>query len=112
MEKAYEQLGRHKVKHVSTRPQTLPEWNKGAAGIKAFYFRDPEDHVLEIIWFPKGKGDPKWQRSRRGDEAEFLTNREASASSHRRLPPLDVPLFLWIDDTAIVVSDNDQILAV
>jgi len=49
MDKAYELLRRAKVKHVSTAPQTLPAWNKDAGGIKAFYFRDPEDHVLEII---------------------------------------------------------------
>jgi catechol 2,3-dioxygenase-like lactoylglutathione lyase family enzyme len=86
MDKAYEQLRRHKVKQVSTAPQTLPEWNKGAAGIKAFYFRDPEDHVLEIIFFPPGKGEPKWQRPG--------TN-----------------IFLGIDHTAIVVSDTDKSLA-
>ena len=86
MDKAYEQLLKHKVKHVSTAPQTLPDWNKDAGGIKAFYFRDPEDHVLEIIWFPSGKGDPKWQR--KADK-----------------------LFLGIDHTAIVVSDTDKSLA-
>jgi catechol 2,3-dioxygenase-like lactoylglutathione lyase family enzyme len=86
MDRAYEVLRKYKVKYVSTAPQTLPEWNKGAAGIKAFYFRDPEDHVLEIIWFPKGKGDPKWQKE---------TDR----------------LFLGIDHTAIVVSDTDASLA-
>src|SRR6266568_1249807 len=86
MDRAYEQLRQHKVKHVSTTPQTLPAWNKGAAGIKAFYFRDPEDHVLEIIFFPPGKGDPKWQHSG--------TN-----------------IFLGIDHTAIVVSDTDKSLA-
>ncbi len=63
MDQAYEKLRRNKVKHVSTAPQTLPAWNKDAGGIKAFYFRDPEDHVLEIIWFPPGKGSPKWQRA-------------------------------------------------
>lgn len=83
MDKAYEHLRRHKVKHVSTAPQTLPDWNKDAGGIKAFYFRDPEDHVLEVIWFPAGKGDPKWKRE---------TDR----------------LFLGIDHTAIVVSDTDK----
>jgi len=62
MDAAYARLAAHKVKHVSTAPQTLPEWNKDAGGIKAFYFRDPEDHVLEIICFPKGKGDSKWQQ--------------------------------------------------
>ena len=86
MDMAYEQLRQHKVKHVSTAPQTLPVWNKGAAGIKAFYFRDPEDHVLEIIFFPPGKGDPKWQH-----------------------PGTNV--FLGIDHTAIVVSDTDKSLA-
>jgi catechol 2,3-dioxygenase-like lactoylglutathione lyase family enzyme len=90
MDAAYAHLRRAKVKHVSTAPQTLPAWNKDAGGIKAFYFRDPEDHVLEIIWFPPGKGDPKWQR--------------AGAES-------GAPLFLGIDHTAIVVSDTDRSLA-
>jgi catechol 2,3-dioxygenase-like lactoylglutathione lyase family enzyme len=85
MDQAYELLRRHRVQYVSTAPQTLPEWNKGAAGIKAFYFRDPEDHVLEIISFPAGKGDPKWQKE---------TNQ----------------LFLGIDHTAIVVSDTEKSL--
>jgi len=85
MDQAYGHLRQHKVKYVSTAPQALPEWNKGAAGIKAFYFRDPEDHVLEIIWFPTGKGDPKWQTQ---------TDK----------------LFLGIDHTAIVVSDTDASL--
>src|SRR6266513_1429017 len=44
-----------------TGPQTLPPSNKAAAGIKAFYFRDPDQHNLEIIYFPPGKGDPRWQ---------------------------------------------------
>jgi catechol 2,3-dioxygenase-like lactoylglutathione lyase family enzyme len=29
----------------------------------AFYFQDPDRHNLEIIYFPNGKGDPKWQRT-------------------------------------------------
>src|SRR5262245_41459262 len=86
MDKAYAHLLAHKVKHVSTAPQTLPAWNKDAGGIKAFYFRDPEDHVLEIIWFPAGKGNSKWQS------------------------PTD-KVFLGIDHTAIVVSDTDKSLA-
>src|ERR1051326_3377541 len=83
MEKAYTQLLGQKVRHVSTAPQTLPEWNKDAGGIKAFYFRDPEDHVLELICFPSGKGNPKWQQ------------------------PTD-KVFVGIDHTAIVVSDTEQ----
>ena len=85
MDRAYAHLRRAKVKHVSTLPQTLPAWNKDAGGIKAFYFRDPENHVLEIIWFPPGKGDPKWQQA--------TTN-----------------LFLGIVHTAIVVSETDRSL--
>ena len=92
MDKAYARLLEHKVMHVSTAPQTLPEWNKDAGGIKAFYFRDLEDHVLEIIWFPVGKGNPKWQPS----------------SLHSDAPR---PLFLGIDHTAVVVGDTEKSLA-
>jgi catechol 2,3-dioxygenase-like lactoylglutathione lyase family enzyme len=86
MDVAYAQLAKAKVRHVSTSPQTLPASNPNAGGIKAFYFQDPEGHVLEIIWFPAGKGDPRWQK------------------------PTD-KLFLGIDHTAIVVSDTDRSLA-
>jgi catechol 2,3-dioxygenase-like lactoylglutathione lyase family enzyme len=91
MDAAYAQLLSHKVTHVSTAPQTLPDWNKDADGIRAFYFRDPEDHVLEIIWFPPGKGDPRWQKPA-GSET-------------------GAPLFLGIDHTAIVVGDTDASLS-
>src|SRR5262249_45566526 len=127
MDKAYARLVEHKVTHVSTSPQTLPEWNKDAGGIKAFYFRDPEEHVLEIIWFPPGKGNPKWQRSRRVSEAETARQPASSSlspsdgeragvrgnavSSPSSLSSLPSPLFLGIDHTAIVVSDTDRSLA-
>jgi catechol 2,3-dioxygenase-like lactoylglutathione lyase family enzyme len=83
MDKAYQELRAHKVRHTSTGPQRIPDWNKAAAGIKAFYFRGPDGHNLELIYFPPGKGDPKWQR----------TNGR---------------LFLGIDHTAIAVSDTDR----
>jgi catechol 2,3-dioxygenase-like lactoylglutathione lyase family enzyme len=86
MEAAYAHLRRHKVRHVSTAPQRLPDWNPNAGGIKAFYFRDPDGHALEVLWFPPGKGDPRWQRP-----------------SER--------LFLGIDHTAIVVGDTDRSLS-
>ncbi len=85
MDRAYAVLREHNVRHVSSGPQRLPDWNPNAGGIEAFYFRDPDGHVLEIIWFPLGKGDPKWQR------------------------PTD-RLFLGIDHTAIGVSDTDASL--
>jgi catechol 2,3-dioxygenase-like lactoylglutathione lyase family enzyme len=85
MDKAYQQLRKHKVKHASTGPQTLPEWNKSAGGIQAFYFKDPDGHVLEVLHFPKGKGHPKWRRP--GEK-----------------------VFLGIDHSAIVVADTDASL--
>ena len=57
MDKAYALLRQNKVEHASTGPQRLPDWNKNAGGIKAFYFRDPDKHWLEILQFPEGKGD-------------------------------------------------------
>jgi catechol 2,3-dioxygenase-like lactoylglutathione lyase family enzyme len=87
MDAAFMRLRRNKVRFASTGPQTLPAWNPNAGGIKAFYFRDPDDHVLEIIWFPGGKGDPRWH------------SREASS-----------PLFMGIDHTAIVVDDTERSL--
>src|SRR3954447_15278473 len=61
MDKAYEQLRKYNVPFISTAPQTLPVTITAAAGIKAFYFQDPDRHNLELIYFPKGKGQPKWQ---------------------------------------------------
>ncbi|HEU0006456.1 MAG TPA: VOC family protein, partial [Terriglobia bacterium] len=57
MDKAYRTLRQHKVQHASSGPQRLPDWNKNAGGIQAFYFRDPDGHFLEILQFPEGKGD-------------------------------------------------------
>jgi catechol 2,3-dioxygenase-like lactoylglutathione lyase family enzyme len=86
MDKAYAWLRQNRVAHASPGPQTLPDWNPNAGGIKAFYFRDPDGHHLEILSFPVGKGDPKWHRS--GDD-----------------------LFLGIDHTAIVVENTDSSLS-
>lgn len=86
MPRAYASLRAHGVAHASTGPQRLPEWNAGAAGIEAFYFRDPDGHFLEILAFPPGKGQPKWQRP-------------------------DGALFLGLDHTAIVVDDTEASLA-
>jgi catechol 2,3-dioxygenase-like lactoylglutathione lyase family enzyme len=85
MAKAYARLREHDVAHASTGPQRLPDWNPGAGGIEAFYFRDPDGHFLEILAFPPGKGEARWQRKDR--------------------------LFLGLDHTAITVGDTDQSLA-
>ena len=85
MDRAYAHLRKHKVRHASSGPQRLPDWNKNAGGIRAFYFRDPDGHALEILNFPEDKGNPKWRR--KSDD-----------------------LFLGIDHTAIVISDTDASL--
>ncbi len=85
MDRAYAWLHSHRVEHVSPAPQRLPDWNPNAGGIRAFYFKDPDGHPLEVLWFPMGKGDPKWHQ------------------------PTD-RLFLGIDHTAIVVGDTEASL--
>src|SRR6266550_6178718 len=55
MDKAYQQLRAHKVRHASTAPQTIPATNKAASGIRAFYFKDTDGHNFEIIYFPPAR---------------------------------------------------------
>ncbi|HLB88726.1 MAG TPA: VOC family protein [Terriglobales bacterium] len=81
MDKAYGWLRQNKVEHASSGPQRLPDWNKNAGGISAFYFKDPDGHPVEVLQFPPDKGPEKWHR------------------------PTD-KLFLGIDHTAIVVWDT------
>jgi catechol 2,3-dioxygenase-like lactoylglutathione lyase family enzyme len=112
MDRAYAHLRAHGVHYVSTEPQTLPRWNEGAAGIKAFYFADPDDHTLEVIWFPAGKGDPRWQRPTitHGDP-ERVPN--PPRDGLRRAEPGSAhadALFLGIDHTAIGVGDTARSL--
>jgi catechol 2,3-dioxygenase-like lactoylglutathione lyase family enzyme len=85
MDRAYAHLRCHRVEHASSGPQRLPDWNPSAGGIRAFYFRDPDGHPLEILQFPPGKGASRWHR------------------------PSD-RLFLGIDHTAIVVGDTEASL--
>ncbi|MEB3257967.1 MAG: VOC family protein [Cyanobacteriota bacterium] len=51
---------------ISSAPQRLPEWNRSAAGIVAYKFRDPEGHPLELLQFPPDKGDARWHPSPAG----------------------------------------------
>jgi catechol 2,3-dioxygenase-like lactoylglutathione lyase family enzyme len=85
MDRAYAVLVANHVQAASISPQRLPDWNKNAAGIRAFYFKDTDGHPLEILQFPEGKGDPKWHRN-------------------------SGKLFLGIDHTAIVVDNTDASL--
>ena len=63
-------------------PETLPERN---GHVRAFKFRDPDGHPLELLWFPPGQGRPVW---------------------HRR-----TGLFLGIDHSAIAIASTDTSLA-
>lgn len=83
MDSAYARLRRHNVVFVSSSPQTLPDYIPAAAGIKAFYFRDPDGHNLEVIDFPEGIGDPGWQDSEKG-------------------------IFIGIDHTAIGIAETES----
>jgi len=86
MDRAYARLRQYRVQHASPGPQRLPDWNRNAAGIRAFYFKDPDGHILEILQFPPDKGDRRWHQAR-GET-----------------------LFLGVDHTAIVVEDTERSL--
>lgn len=85
MNKAYAQLKKFNVEFVSTAPQTLPKTIPPAEGVKAFYFHDPDNHNLELIYFPEGKGQTKW---------------------HAKTDKI----FLGIDHTAIGISNTENSL--
>jgi catechol 2,3-dioxygenase-like lactoylglutathione lyase family enzyme len=68
---------------ISAGPQTIPPSNPAASGIRAFYFRGPSAHPLELIYFPPGKGMPRWQGRSNGAA-------------------------LGIDHTAIAVSNTER----
>ncbi len=85
MDKAYSILKENMTEHISAKPETIPKSNVNAAGIKAFYFYDLDHHDLELIYFPKGKGQPRWQDS---------TDK----------------IFLGIDHTAIAIKNTKESL--
>lgn len=87
MDKAFEVLRKNKVRFSSPAPQTLPKTISAAAGIRAFYFKDFDNHVLEILQFPADKGARKWHD-----------------------PAKSGKLFLGIDHTAMVVGDTAESL--
>ncbi len=83
MEKALAHVSKFPIAGISSAPQTIPESNKGAAGIKAYKFKDQDGHPLELLYFPPDKGNPKWQQH--GGK-----------------------LFLGIDHSAISVSSTER----
>lgn len=82
---AWERLKGSGMQPVSPSPQTIPQSNPVAAGVRAYYFRDPEGHNLELLSFPDGKGDARWHDAKR--------------------------VFLGIDHTGIVCADTARSVA-
>lgn len=85
MDAAYARVTALGARPISAGPQTIPASNPAAGGIRAFYFKDGDGHSLELIWYPAGKGDPRWQAR-------------------------DGQIFLGIDHTAIAVADTERSL--
>ncbi|MFB2771341.1 VOC family protein [Pelatocladus sp. BLCC-F211] len=85
MDRAYAHLHSFPIAPISVEPQTIPPGNKASGGVRAFKFKDPDGHDLELIWFPPDKGQDKWHQKK---------NR----------------LFLGIDHSAIAISNTDQSL--
>lgn len=86
MDQAYAHLQSFSFEPISTaEPQTIPPDNQASAGVRAFKFKDPNGHDLELIWFPPGKGEDKWHQDHSS-------------------------LFLGIDHSAIAVADTETSL--
>jgi catechol 2,3-dioxygenase-like lactoylglutathione lyase family enzyme len=85
MDAAYARLRRVHFRPISKDgPQTLPEED---GRVRAFKFRDPDGHPLELLYFPRGQGRKIWNSTR-----------------HRSVD-------LGIDHTAISVSNTAASLA-
>ncbi len=60
MDTAYARLRRYREIPISENgPQCLPP---ATGSVTAYKFRDPDRHPLELIHFPPGTGDARWQR--------------------------------------------------
>lgn len=79
IDRAYDHLKSFAIEPISGGLQTLPN------GIRAFKFKDPDGHDLEIIWFPPKLSKVKWQQ-----------NTEE--------------IFLGIDHSAISIASTEQSL--
>ncbi|MEH2252427.1 VOC family protein [Nostoc sp.] len=85
LDRAYAQVRSFPIQPISIAPQTIPPDNEASAGVRAFKFKDPDGHDLELIWFPPDKGKDKWHQNSNC-------------------------LFLGIDHSAIAISNTEQSL--
>jgi catechol 2,3-dioxygenase-like lactoylglutathione lyase family enzyme len=65
-------------------PQTLP---RAAGAVRAFKFRDPDGHPLEILWFPAGQGREVWHAARGNAGRAVLLGIDHSALAVRATRP-------------------------
>ncbi len=88
-------------------PQALPP---SSGGVRAFKFRDPDDHPLELLWFPPASAPPRWQDPARSGAAatDAMGSGDASPGD---ASPADSLLFLGIDHTALTVSATPESLS-
>ncbi|AVH65759.1 glyoxalase/bleomycin resistance protein/dioxygenase [Nostoc sp. 'Peltigera membranacea cyanobiont' N6] len=62
MDRAYAQVCSFSIEPISVAPQTILSDNETSGGVRAFKFKDPDGHDLELIWFPADKGQDKWHQ--------------------------------------------------
>ncbi len=62
-------------------PRTLPPAN---GGVRAFKFRDPDGHPLELIWFPPGQGRAVWHNDLAGQSFLGIDHSGLAVSSTPR----------------------------
>jgi catechol 2,3-dioxygenase-like lactoylglutathione lyase family enzyme len=84
-DRAYDHLRSFTFESISNAPQTLPMDIPEATGVRAFKFKDPDGHNLELIWFPPDKRQPQWNS-------------------------VEERLFLGIDHSAIAVANTERSL--
>ncbi|MCP9775034.1 VOC family protein [Cyanobium sp. WAJ14-Wanaka] len=83
---------------ISTNIQTLPEWNRGASGIKAIKFKNPIGQPLELLQFPEDKGNNRWHVNSIHEKENFDNDANSTGPN------------LGIDHSAIGISDTKESL--
>ncbi|WP_428487370.1 VOC family protein [Rhodopila sp.] len=80
MAAAYDHLGRQSGWQPISQggPQHLPPAN---GGVRAFKFRDPDGHPLELIWFPPGQGRAIWHENVAGGLFQGIDHSALSVAS-------------------------------
>ena len=86
MDVAYAHLSSHAGWHPISEdgPQLLPPSN---GSVRAFKFRDPDGHPLELIWFPPAQGRAVWHKD--GTAAPFLGIDHSALSVASTSPSLE-----------------------